>query len=495
MDRRRSKTPVVALFIPVEPESWLLPRRELCVVRMCYRSVVLAGCVLAAWVAKPATVAAATAHPAKVVIIGLDGVSLNVLVPFAEQGVTPVLGRLLLEGARGDLDVIWPLRTPQVWTSAVTGKLPGQHGIWDHKSNTYFNPPEVRTKKARRVTSTERRSKALWTLLDNAGIPTLTVGWMASWPAEKLKHGVMVAPIELVGDPRQTTIKGSFFRDAPKLVAPARMTDQVRKAIVEPADVRPEDLKEFADLPAKDSPLLEMPRLERYIYALSWSLARARSVEAITLALAPEAKADVVSAYFQCTDSLLHRFWIFSEGEAATRERLQTHKLPTKHTAELVRRFKGVIEACYRDVDARVGRILDAVRGPNTVVLVVSDHGFGSATKPHRLAAEPYSGDHLDQGVILAAGPGIVKRGRVEGISILDLTPTVLQLLGRPAAKDMRGQVARQLFAKPPSIVKPVATYEERPQLDAIFPKGYPPRMVPPRPVKRPKQSFFKRTP
>ncbi|MEL6548456.1 MAG: alkaline phosphatase family protein, partial [Myxococcota bacterium] len=75
------------------------------------------------------------AKPADVVIIGLDGVSLNVLVPMAEKGAAPNLGQLLREGARGDLEVIWPLRTPQVWTSSVTGKLPGQHGIWDHKSN------------------------------------------------------------------------------------------------------------------------------------------------------------------------------------------------------------------------------------------------------------------------------------------------------------------------------------------------------------------------
>lgn len=445
-------------------------------------AVLLAGFVL------PST---AAAEPPELLIIGLDGVSLNLLVPMAERGVAPRLGELLKEGARGDLGEIWPLRTPQVWTSAVTGKLPGQHGIWDHKSNTYFNPPEVRTKTAKRVTTRDRKSKALWTLLDDAGISTLTVGWMASWPAESLEHGVMVAPIELQGDPRQTTIKGSFFRDADGLVTPAALWPRVKSWIVEPYDIEDAELAPFAELPEADNPILKMKQIERYLYALRWSLARARSVERITLELAAKEQPRVVSAYFQCTDSLLHRFWIFSEGAAETRERLETHGLPTAHVDELVRRFGGVVDACYRDVDARVGRMLDALRGPKTRVIVVSDHGFGKARKPHKLAGEPYSGDHLDDGIIIAAGPGFRRGERVEGVSILDLTPTVLQLFGLPAAQDMRGRVATQLFAKPPSLVPPIATYENAPQREAIYPDGYPPRQVPPRPVQRPSQRFF----
>ncbi len=451
-------------------------------------SRLLAATVVLASVALPRFV---LAKPADVLIIGLDGVSLNLLVPMAEKGVAPRLGELLREGARGDLDVIWPLRTPQVWTSAVTGKLPGQHGIWDHKSNTYFNPPEIRTKAAKRVTSRDRKSKALWTLLDGAGISTLTVGWMASWPAERLEHGVMVAPIELQGDPRQTTIKGSFFRDASDLVQPASLWPQVRSWIVEPYDIEDAELVPFAEVPEAGNPILNMKRIERYVYALRWSLARARSVERITLELAQQRQPQVVSAYFQCTDSLLHRFWIFSEGAAETRERLKTHGLPTDHVDELVRRFGGVVEACYRDVDARVGRMLDALRGPNTRVFIVSDHGFGRARKPHKLADEPYSGDHLDQGIIIAAGPGFRRGERVEGVSILDLTPTVLQLFGRPVAKDMRGKIATSLFSSPPKPVAPIETYESAPQREAIYPEGYPPRQIPARPVERPSQRFF----
>ncbi|MEZ4271618.1 MAG: alkaline phosphatase family protein [Myxococcota bacterium] len=420
---------------------------------------------------------AAPKIPAKVVIIGLDGVSLNLLEPYVKQGVTPNLGALMQQGARGELASIWPLRTPQVWTSVATGKLPGQHGIWDHLSNTYFNPPEFRTKAKSAVTTENLRSKPLWRLLGDAGIATLNVGWMAAWPAQEVPHGVVVAPIELMKDARQTTIKGSFYRGAKKMTAPQRLDAKVQKLIVDPNDIGEADVADFAKLPSKDSPIRRLPYMERYIYALRWSLARARSVEAITLGLLDDANPAVVLSYFQCTDSLLHRFWIFQEGADNIRQRFSTHGIDATHAEELHQRFGKVVEACYRDVDARVGRILAATQGPQTLVLVVSDHGFGPAPVPHRLKGEPYSGDHLESGIILAQGPGIKPGSRLEGASVLDVTPTVLHSLGQAVAADMRGRVLLPVTqGLNPGQVKTIATYEDKPQLEVPYAEGWPKR-------------------
>ncbi len=126
---------------------------------------------------------AAAKHPAEIVVIGIDGVSLNLLEPFAEQGVTPNLAALMKEGARGHLDSIWPLRTPQVWTSAVTGKLPGQHGIWDHLSNTYYNPPPFGPKRRRGSPASNgvpRRCGCCWAT--KACARSRSVGWRRGPP-------------------------------------------------------------------------------------------------------------------------------------------------------------------------------------------------------------------------------------------------------------------------------------------------------------------------
>ncbi|MDF1562369.1 MAG: alkaline phosphatase family protein [Deltaproteobacteria bacterium] len=423
----------------------------------------------------------------KVLLIGLDGVSLNLLEPKAKAGLTPNLGRLLETGTRGHLRTIWPMRTPQVWTTAVTGKLPGQHGIWDHKSSTYFNPPEVRTEEKLVVTTADRKSKALWNILGEKGMKSLIVGWVPSWPAEAVEGSVIAAPIELMGDPRQTTIKGSFWRGEKGQIQPATLQKKLMSKIVEPGDLKPEELKAWADIPPEGHELYTtVPRLDRYAYAIEWSLARAKSVEAIALALAPEVRADLALVYFQCTDSMLHRFWIFQKSEADIRVRYDTHGIDPVSIPEMKRRFGGVVDACYRDIDARVGRVLEALAGPDTLVMIVSDHGFGNAPVPHKLKGEPFSGDHLDDGVLLVAGPGVPAGAAVKGAKIEDVTPTLLHYLGLPVGADMKGRVLEGIFEKTWRKAHPVQTipsYEAAPQTEVLHPEGYPERNIPLKPA------------
>ena len=429
--------------------------------------------------AAPAPGADASGHHPRVVVIGLDGASLNMIGPLAQAGAIPNTAALISGGASGDLASIWPLRTPQVWTTLATGKYPGQHGIWDHYTNTKYNPPPMRTKDKQRFTSKQRRAKALWNIADEAGLKTLTVGWIASWPAEKLDHGIMAAPIVRMNPAKQVSIKGSFWRDANQQVYPKSKWATVKPLIVERDDLSAEDVREFADLPAANSPLYRLPNMTRYVGALKWSVARARTVEAISLGLLKEADPDVLMLYFQCSDSLLHRFWIFKESEEEIRARLSHHKISPAHVSELTRRFGRVVEACYRDLDARIGRILAAARGPETLVVLVSDHGFGPAPVPHPDPKEPYGGNHRDDGVIIAAGPGIAAGRKISGASVLDIAPSLLYHLGQPVADDMRGRLIPELFAEDALVRRPlqrVPSYEKKPQLKIPFIQGWPSR-------------------
>ena len=54
---------------------------------------------------------------------------------------------------------------------------------------------------------------------------------------------------------------------------------------------------------------------------------------------------------------------------------------------------------------------------------------------------EAYSGEHDDAGIILAAGPGIAAGTMASEASIQDVAPTILGLVGLPAAMDMPGRV------------------------------------------------------
>jgi predicted AlkP superfamily phosphohydrolase/phosphomutase len=57
------------------------------------------------------------------------------------------------------------------------------------------------------------------------------------------------------------------------------------------------------------------------------------------------------------------------------------------------------------------------------------------------------SGSHRMEGTFIAAGPQVRASGRVEGLRIVDLAPTVLSLLGCPVPEDMDGHVLSGLLA------------------------------------------------
>ncbi len=54
------------------------------------------------------------------------------------------------------------------------------------------------------------------------------------------------------------------------------------------------------------------------------------------------------------------------------------------------------------------------------------------------------SGDHRMNGVFLGLGPGFARGGRIERLSILDIAPTVLYLLGLPVPRAMDGRIAEE---------------------------------------------------
>jgi hypothetical protein len=118
---------------------------------------------------------------------------------------------------------------------------------------------------------------------------------------------------------------------------------------------------------------------------------------------------------------------------------------------------RGPVRESYVAFDSALGRLVDAV-GSATDVIVVSDHGhhawftwFGRGTP----------GGHTDapDGVFLAAGPHIRPDAAPIHPSVYDVTPTVLSLVGLPAAADMRGDPLESILrdVEPRAVV---ATWE-----------------------------------
>ena len=76
----------------------------------------------------------------KLFVLGLDGATFDLINPWIKEGLLPNFARLMQTGTWGELrSTLHPL-SPPAWTSFMTGKNPGKHGIYDfvvHKPNSY----------------------------------------------------------------------------------------------------------------------------------------------------------------------------------------------------------------------------------------------------------------------------------------------------------------------------------------------------------------------
>ncbi|HUT84710.1 MAG TPA: alkaline phosphatase family protein, partial [Thermodesulfobacteriota bacterium] len=96
----------------------------------------------------------------KVVIISIDGGSWNVLEPLKKRGVIPHISKLMERGCHGVLYSTTPPVTPPAWTSFMTGKNPGKHGIFDFRIYDPFSASDFF------VDFSKIQSETIWEILN-----------------------------------------------------------------------------------------------------------------------------------------------------------------------------------------------------------------------------------------------------------------------------------------------------------------------------------------
>ena len=67
----------------------------------------------------------------RVLVVGLDAATWDLIMPWVDAGVLPTLQRLMREGVHAPLRSTLPALTPPGWTSAATGRNPGKHNVFN----------------------------------------------------------------------------------------------------------------------------------------------------------------------------------------------------------------------------------------------------------------------------------------------------------------------------------------------------------------------------
>lgn len=259
----------------------------------------------------------------RLLIIGIDGATFDLLLPWAGDGSLPNLARLVHTGAHGPLRSTLPVLTAPAWVSSYTGVNPGKHGIYDfYRVDSQQN--------LRLNTTRDVRAPFYWQFMNRQGISTGLVSAPMTYPPQPLK-GFWVSGAGTPWEESHFT-----FPDSLREELMARFGYKVRydRLVLFYGTYRERliELKNVMDL-------------------------QARAAERLLKTLKP----DVFFFVFDHVDVIQHFFWRFMD---------ETHPRHRRGP------FRGAIREFMRGVDAHIGRLIEAA-APDAGVVVYSDHGFG----------------------------------------------------------------------------------------------------------------------
>jgi len=355
-----------------------------------------------------------------VIVIGVDGAEWQVIEDLVEQGELSGFARMMEDGAYGHLMNPGPQVSPVVWTTFATGHFGSEHGILD------FVYPFSGDSGKQPVDVSLRKQPALWNVLDAHGKRSTVVGYFVSWPTEAIDG-------HLVSDRAMQNLDHSVWPEA--LVAVSR---EVRRAVFndqeklferyfpwpyEPIQAFDENHEYFAAAKMVKGRVDNRIRADEYVWRMTERLI--------------DEPADLFISYFRIVDIVSHSLWRFYDDSDWDE--------PTD--PELQRLLGGVFEESYRYVDEVIVQMLERFGGQSNI-FVISDHGFGSGTGRYQpRASDLLTGNHRPNGVILAHGPDI-QPGRIEPITIMEVFPTLANLLDVPIADTLPGEVAYALLSE-----------------------------------------------
>lgn len=358
--------------------------------------------------------------PPEVIVIGVDGAEWQVIEDMVGRGELPGFARMMEEGAHGHLLNPGPQVSPVVWTTFATGHFGSEHGILD------FVYPFDGEGGKQPVDVSLRRRPALWNVLDANDRQSTVIGYFVSWPAESidgrivsdrafqnLDHSVWPESLQ----PMSEELRQSVFQDE------SRLYERFFPWPYEKGQAEDESNPYYPAARLVEGRVDSRIRSDEYLRRMTERLF--------------DEPADLFISYFRLVDIVSHSLWKFYDAG-------DWDEPPDPELQELL---GGVLEESYRYVDEVIQQAFEKY-GERSNIVVISDHGFGSATGQYRpRSSDLLTGNHRPNGVILAHGPDI-RQGRIEPITIMEVFPTLAYLLDVPISDSIPGSVAYSLLSE-----------------------------------------------
>lgn len=271
----------------------------------------------------------------KVIVVGLDAATLNLIEQYAQAGNLPNFQRIMQTGAVGTLLSTPNMHSASSWTSIISGKNPGKHGLF------VFNDRSFSTNEQVIYTGADRKCETIFGLLTKAGYKVGMVNVPMTYPAEKAEGSFMISGL-----------------DAPVFDERAFSSKALQKEVLD-------RFPDYSPTPPKLAKLMEANDLDGAIDV--WlKLIRTRTETAKYLM--NKYRPDFFMVVYTATDWVQHYFWKYLEPRHP------------EYVASEAARYQGTIQRFYQVMDGVLGELRE-LAGPQANMIIVSDHGMGHNTQ------------------------------------------------------------------------------------------------------------------
>lgn len=275
-------------------------------------------------------------------LIGLDGATFSILDPLMEDGVMPFLKRFVESGTRAELRSVIPPLTPPAWTSIMTGRSPGHHGIVDFFT---FESPDTRY--VRFTNSSHVKCETVWSMVSRHGLTATT-----------LNFPLMAPPRPIAGHVVPGWVLWRYLRH---YCYPAGLYDRLKglpgflaKELAMNIDVEQKAVEGCAQEEQEEWAQFHIRRERQWFEILTYLMRTEPS--------------HLTAIVFDGVDKLQHLFWRLLD--------------PACRTGRLSPREEGLRRLCldyFRQLDGFIAEAV-ALAGEDANVFFVSDHGFGPSS-------------------------------------------------------------------------------------------------------------------
>ncbi len=289
----------------------------------------------------------------KTLFIGLDGATFTLLDAFVrdvpgEGVVMPTLARLMNEGFHAPLRSTRHPLTPPAWVTMMTGRSPGNHGVFDF------------------VRVEDRGTDCLWTLSSASDNRCETIWSIAS------RQGKRVVSLNFPMMSPPETINGSIvsgfvsWKHLRRNMTPPSLYDRLKL-------IPGFDAKELAwDFKREDQIGDDMSAADLAGWVHAHRL-REEQWFCVARTMLDEDSPDLFAVMFDGTDKLQHQLWHVLEPS------LQPERPSAEHA-----RLRELTLGYYRRLDDYIARLVE-IAGPDARVFIASDHGFAGTAQVVRI--------------------------------------------------------------------------------------------------------------